>query len=156
MNEEAISTSTSSSTSSTPVPTIHSRSAEAARQAWQNVGRQFLNDGKGIYLKKVDLKKDDLENIKVVKSNTAGIVTERPYNPSSKLNSLEELINDGSKFGTNLVVMILSITAKSRDNMTSYQQKYNGIKGNNGTIRYDRTMVVLCPFSKEGSNAAII
>lgn len=99
------------------------RNTEAACQVRQNNGRKFVNDGKGIYLRKVYLEKDDLDNIKMVNSDTAGIVTKRPYNPNSKLISLDELINDGSTFGTNLVMMILSILAKSRDSVTLFQQK---------------------------------
>ena len=128
----------------------------AARQVRQNVGSSNINDGKGIYLKRFELDKDDLDNIKMVKSETAAIMTRRPYNPNSKLISLEDLINNRSMFGTNSVLIILSISATSKDNMTTYQQKYNGVKGNNGTIRHDRTMVVMCPFSKAGNNTAII
>ena len=98
MNQEATSTSTSSSSASSRfVGIVRIRDdAKVARHVRQNVGRSLLNDGKGIYLRRVDIMKDELKNIKMVKSNTAGIVTQRPYNPNSGLISLEELINDGS------------------------------------------------------------
>ena len=87
---------------------------------------------------------------------TAGVMIRRPFNPSSKLISLEELIDSGARFGTNLVLIILSINVTAKDNSTMYQQKANGIKGNNGVIRHDRNMVVMCPLSKSGNNTAII
>lgn len=88
--------------------------------------------------------------------NTADVMRRRPFNPGGQLISLEELIVNGSKFGRNLILIILSISATTTNNTTMYQQRSKGVRGNNGTIRHNRNMVVMCPLSKAGSNTAII
>ena len=90
-------------------------------------------------------------------SDTAGVMTQRPFNPNGRLILLEDLINNGSKFGTNLVLFILSLSATSNNNnVLISQHKTNGVKGSNGTIRHGRKMVVMCPLSRAGNNTAII
>ena len=96
-----------------------------------------MNDGKGIYLRKVDLDKNNLWNIKMITSNNAAVVERRPFNPNSSLILLEELIEQGSIFGTKLVLVILSILAASTSQHTIHQQKSGGVKGNNGIICHD-------------------
>ena len=113
----------------------------------------FRNNGQGIYSKKVDL---DIDEVKMCQGDTAGVMRRRPFNPGGQLIPLEELIVNGSKFGRNLVLIILSISATTTDNTTMYQQRSKGVRGNNGTIRHNRNMVVMCPLSKAGSNTAII
>ena len=145
---------------------VHARdTSPETRRVQQNVGQNLnlndngggiLNDGKGIYLRKVDLDKNNLSNIKMITSNNAAVMERRPFNPNSSLISLEELIEKGSIFGKNLVLIILSISAATANQQTIYQQKSGGVKGNNGIIRHDRSMVVMCPLSKEGSNTAVI
>jgi len=117
----------------------------------------ILNDGVGIYLKKKKLDKNNLKNIEIVTSNSAVVLRRRPFDPKGSLVSLEELIENGSVRRKNLVLVILSISASSNNqHTTTYQQRVIGGKGNNGTIRHNRSMVVMCPLSKEGSNTAII
>ena len=65
-------------------------------------------------------------------------------------------MNNGSTYGTNLLLIILSISAVTTNNMTMYQQKSNGIKGGANTVRHDRNMVVMCPLSPSGNNTAMI
>ena len=116
-----------------------------------------MNDGIGIYLRKKTLDKNNLTNIKIVTSNSAVILRRRPFDPRGSLISLEELVEQGSVRRKNLVLVILSISASSNSqNTTTYQQKVTVGKGSNGTIRHNRSMVVVCPLSKEGSNTAII
>ena len=87
----------------------------------------------------------------------AVILRRRPFDPRGSLIPLEELIKQGSVCRKKIVLVILSISASSNNqNATTYQQKVTGGKGSNGTIRHNRSMVVMCPLSKEGSNTAII
>ena len=104
------------------------------------------------------LKKNDLviDNVSVTKSNTPGVHQRRPFNPNSSLISLSDLVNNGSQYGTNLILIILSILAVSTNNLTMYQQKSNGIRGGSNTVRHDRNMVVMCPLSPSGNNTAMI
>ena len=64
------------------------------------------------------LKKNDLviDNVSVTKSNTPGVHQRRPFNPNSSLISLSDLVNNGSQYGTNLILIILSISAVSTNN----------------------------------------
>ena len=116
-------------------------------------GLNLRNDGKGIYLEKNCL---DISNISVTKSNTPGVMQRRPFNPDSQLIALSDLINNGSTYGTNLILIILSISAVTTNNMTMYQQKSNGIKGGANTVRHDRNMVVVCLLSPSGNNTAMV
>ena len=111
------------------------------------------NDGEGIYIRKTELL---IDNISITRSNTPGVSLRRPFNPTSSLISLSDLVNNGSKYGTNLVLIILSISAVSTNNLTMYQQKSNGIRGGSNTVRHDRNMVVMCPLSPSGNNTAMI
>ena len=127
---------------------------EPERNVRPNLGGVFLrNDGKGIYLEKICL---DISNVSVTKSNTPGVMQRRPFNPDSQLLALNDLMNNGSTYGTNLLLIILSISAVTTNNMTMYQQKSNGIKGGANTVRHDRNMVVMCPLSPSGNNTAMI
>ena len=92
----------------------------------------------------------------MVLSETAGDMVRIPFNPIGTLILLDKLISKGSTFRTNLVLIILSITAASINNATMYQQKSNRVKGNNGTICHEFSMMVICPSSKSGNNIAII
>ena len=65
-------------------------------------------------------------------------------------------MNGGTQYGTNLVLIILSITAVSNNNLTMFQQRVGGVKGHSNTVRHDRKMVVMCPLSPSGSNTAMI
>ena len=123
------------------------------RNVRPNLGDIQQNDGKGIHMKKIDL---EIDNVSVTKSNTPGVHQRRPFNPNSNLISLCDLINNGSHYGTNLILIILSISAVSINNMTMYQQRSNGIKGGSNTVRHDRNMVVMCPLSPSGNNTAMI
>ena len=97
-----------------------------------------------------------MDNIEMCQNNIAGVVQRQPYNPNSRIISLCDLVHDGAKYGTVLVLVILSITAASNNNVNVYQQKAGGVKMNNSTVRHDRNMVVMCPFSKTGENTAMI
>ena len=73
---------------------------EVQRNVRQNVGADASTEASGIdrgtFMSKVEL---DLKNVKVCKSNTPGVVQQRPFNPNSNLISLRDLILNGSKQG---------------------------------------------------------
>ena len=155
-NETSTTSSTTTSSSTTRLASIlHSSNNDNSRRIVRpNLGNiNILNDGQTIYLAKTDL---HLDNISMTKSNTPGVMARRPFNPNSQLISLCDLMNKGSKYGTNLMLIILSISAVSTNNMTMYQQKSNGVKGGTNTVRHDRNMVVMCPLSPSGNNTAMI
>ena len=71
--------------------------------------RQMLSNlvRKEPFLKNIDLK---MENLSVVRSHTVGVVQKQSFNPTSTLISLNDLVTHGSKHGTNVVLIILSIS----------------------------------------------
>ena len=97
-----------------------------------------------------------IHNVNVLRNETAGVATRRPFNPTSILIPLSTLLSVGSKHGTNLMLIILSISSVSENNITKYQQSYKGNRGTVDSVRHDRRMVVMCPLSPEGSNTAMI
>jgi hypothetical protein len=105
------------------------------------------------FLSNVDL---NMENIEVSRSQTAGIMQRRPFNPNSRLISLHSLVTSGSRHGTNMILLILSIASVTISSPTQIQQRYNGNRGQVNSVRHDRRMVVMCPLSPEGSNTAMI
>ena len=149
------STSSSSRTSRTLAEDIvTSNDNNRNRNVRPNLGSTVqINNGNGIYLTKTDF---DIENVSLTKSNTPGVHQRKPFNPNSQLISLCDLINNGSQYGTNLILIIISISAVSTNNQTMYQQKSNGVKGGTNTVRHDRNMVVMCPLSPSGNNTAMI
>ena len=97
-----------------------------------------------------------MHNVKLVRNETAGIATRRPFNPTSILIPLSTFLSVGSNHGTNLMLIILSIAPVSENNLTKYQQSYKGNRGSVDSVRHDRRMVVMCPLSPAGSNTAMI
>ena len=97
-----------------------------------------------------------MHNVNVVRNETAGVATRRPFNPTSVLIPLITLLSVGSNHGTNLMLIILSIAPVSENNLTKYQQSYKGNWGSVDSVRHDRRMVVMCPLSPAGSNTAMI
>ena len=97
-----------------------------------------------------------MENIKVMRSHTAGVVQRRAFNPNSRIISLNTLLTNGSAHGTNLIVIILAISAVSTNSQTQMQQRFNGNRGQVSSVRHDRRMVVMCPLSPAGVNTAMI
>lgn len=96
-------------------------------------------------------------NLQPVQSHTAGAMYRgRPFNPNSELISLNSLLSKGSRHGTNIVAIILSITSAAGNHQMQVQQRYNGARGQVNSIRHDRRMVIMCPLSPPGSNTAII
>ena len=147
-DEELPSTSSSSRSRTTILEEL-----ENHRNVRANLGIVQANNGKGIYIDKTDLL---IDNVSITRSNTPGVSQRRPFNPNSSLISLSDLVNNGSKYGTNLVLIILSISAVSTNNLTMYQQKSNRIRGGSNTLHHDRNMVVMCPLSPSGNNTAMI
>ena len=98
----------------------------------------------------------NLQNIRVSRSQTAGVLQRRPFNPNSMLISLHNLVTNGSCHGTNMILIILSITSVLASAPTQIQHRYNGSRGQLNTVHHDRRMVVLCPLSPVGSNTGII
>ena len=129
---EALPSTSSSSRSRTTIL----EELENRRNVRANLGIVQANNGKGIYIGKTDLL---IDNVSITKSNTPGVSQRRPFNPNSSLISLSDLVNNGSKYGTNLVLIILSISAVSTNNLTMYQQKSNGIRGGTNTIHHAET-----------------
>ena len=118
--------------------------------------RQMLSNlvGKEPFIKNIDL---TMENLSVVRSHTVGIMQKQSFNPTSTLISLHDLVTHGSKHGTNIVLIILSISpTTSSSNGTNVQQRYNGNQGQINSVRHDRRLVVMCPLSPPGSNTAVI
>ena len=95
-------------------------------------------------------------NMEMIRSHTADVVHRRPFNPSSDIISLNELLTNGSQHGKNILVIILSITSAAGNSNIQVQQRYNGNRGQVNSIRYDRRMVIICPFSDPGKNTAMI
>ena len=95
-------------------------------------------------------------NMSMVHSHTAGVVLRRPFNPNSHLISLRDLLLNGSQHGRNILVIILSITSASGNNDIKVQKRMNGNRGQVNSVRHDRKMVVMCPFSEPGKNTAVI
>ena len=95
-------------------------------------------------------------NMEMIRSHTTGVVHRRPYNPSSDIISLNELLTNGSQHGKNILVIILSITSAAGNSNIQVQQRYNGNRGQVNSIRLDRRMVIMCPFSDPGKNTAMI
>ena len=118
--------------------------------------RQMLSNlvQKEPFLENIKLK---MENLSVVCSHTVGVMQKQPFNPTSTLISLNKLVSHGSQHGTNIVLIILSITpTNSSSNGTNVQQRYNGNRGQINSVRHDRRLVVMCPLSPPGSNTAVI
>ena len=118
--------------------------------------RQMLSNlvQKEPFLKNIDSK---MENLSVLRSHTVGVMQKQSFNSTSTLISLNDLVTNGSKHGTNIVLIILSISpTNSLSNGTSVQQRYNGNWGQINSVRHDRRLVVMCPLSPPGSNTAVI
>ena len=98
----------------------------------------------------------NLQNVQVCRSQTAGVGQRRPFNPTSQIIPMHSLFSNGSHHGTNLLLIILSISSVSIAAPTQFQQKYNGMRGNVSSVRHDRRMVVMCPLSPSGSNTGMI
>ena len=85
-----------------------------------------------------------------------GAVQRKPFNPNSCLITLNDLVTEGSMHGTNLLLIILSISSVSSNSLTQMQQWYNGNRGQVKTVRHDRRMVVMYPSSQLGHNTVMI
>ena len=112
-----------------------------------------INSGPDILNQKVPI---SMENIELIQSNTPGVNLRQPFNPNSHLISLNKLISNGSHHGTNIMLIILSISSVATNAQTQYQQNRNGSRGHVDSVRHDRKMVVLCPLSPVNANTAII
>ena len=123
------------------------------RNVRQNLGNYQLPSRPDPFMANVEL---NMDNIEVSRSQTAGVLQRRRFNPNSLLISLHRLVTHGSHHGTNMILIILSINSVSASSPTQIQQRYNGSRGQVNTIRHDRRMVVMCPLSPEGSNTAMI
>ena len=98
-----------------------------------------------------------MSNLSVAKNQTAGSNRRRIINPSNNLRSLQQLMNSGTQYGTNMILLILSISPVTGNNLTRYQQRQKGnIRGEIKTVRHDRRMVVMCPLSDSDKNTAVI
>ena len=126
---------------------------EHDRSVRQNLGNYQLPVRPNPFMANVEL---NMNNIEVSRSQTAGVLQRRPFNPNSQLISLHNLVTNGSQHRTNMMLIILSINSVSASSPTQVQQRYNGSRGQVNTIRHDRRMVVMCPLSPEGSNTAMI
>ena len=97
-----------------------------------------------------------MENIDLIQNITPGVNLRRPFNPNSQLISLNELISNGSRHGTNIMLIILSISSVAINAQTQCQQNRNRSRGNVDSVHHDRKMVVLYPLSPVNANTAII
>mgnify|MGYP000040400412 CR=1 FL=1 len=98
-----------------------------------------------------------MRNISAAKNQTAGSNRRRIINPSNNLISLQQLMNSGTHYRTNVLLMVLSISSVTGNSITQYQQRQNGnIRGKIKTVRHDRKMVVMCPLSDSDNNTAVI
>ena len=97
-----------------------------------------------------------MSNIDIVRSHTAGVVHRRSLNPNNQIIFLNTLVKNGSRHGTNIVVIILSISSASGNILLQVQHIYNGTRGQVKNVQHDRKMVVMCPFSTSGLNTAMI
>ena len=50
-----------------------------------------------------------MHNVNVVRNETAGVATRRPFNPTSVLIPLSTLLSVGSNHGTNLILIIINL-----------------------------------------------
>ena len=66
-------------------------------------------------------------------------------------------MNSGTRYGTNMILIILSISPVTGNNLTQYQQRQKGnIRGEIKTVRHDRRMVAMCPLSDSDNNTTVI
>ena len=70
-----------------------------------------------------------MSNIDIVCSHFSGVLHRQPLNPNNQIISLNTLVKNGSRHGTNIVVIILSISSASGNNSLQEQQRYNGTYG---------------------------
>ena len=97
-----------------------------------------------------------MNNIQFVRNETAGVATRRPFNPTSIFIPLSTLLSVGPNHGTNLILIILSITSIVENNLTKYQKSFKNNQGIVDSVCHVCRMVVMCPLSPIGSNTAII
>ena len=99
----------------------------------------------------------NIGNISAAKNQTAGSNRRSIINPNNRLISLQQLMRSGTQYRTNLILMILSISTVTGNNLTQYQQRQKGnMRSEIKTVRHYRRMVVMCPLSDSDSNTAVI
>lgn len=105
------------------------------------------------YLQHVELV---VQNIRSIKSETADVINTDLFNPNIRIVKLENLKDQRRKRTHSCVIlMILSISPVTSQGITfKYDQKAKGSQGTNQ--QHDHRLVVMCPSSKSGSNAAIV
>ena len=97
-----------------------------------------------------------MSNINIVCSHTDGVLQIRTFNPNSLLILLNTSVKNGSLHGTNIVVIILSISFASGNTLLQLQQRYNGTRGKINNVLHNIKMLVMCLFSPPGLNMAMI
>ena len=97
-----------------------------------------------------------MSNINIVCSHIDGVLHRQPLNTNSQLISSNTLVKNGSRHGTNIVVIILFVSSASGNTTLEVKQRYSGTRSQVKNVQHGRKMVVMCPFSTTGSNMAMI
>ena len=88
-----------------------------------------------------------MRNISAAKNQTAGSNQRKIINPPNNLISLQQLLSSGTGYRTNMILMVLSISSATGNNLTQYQQQQKiNIRGELKTVCHDRrinTAVIL-------------
>ena len=63
-----------------------------------------------------------MRNISAAKNQTAGSNRRRIINPSNNLISLQQLMNSGTHYRTNMLLVVLSVSSVTGNSITQYQQ----------------------------------
>ena len=97
-----------------------------------------------------------MSNIKICCCHTDGVIHRRSLNTNSPFKSLNTLVKNGYLHGTNIVVIILSISSASGNTPLQVRHRYNGTRCQVKNVWHDRTMIVMFPLSPPGSNTSMI
>ena len=101
-----------------------------------------------------------VRNLIAKTGTTSGADRARHINPNWKFQSLEQLVENGGSHGTVMIFQIVSIKSNQSETNTRISQRNRGGSGgrahDSGTVRYKRSVTLMCLLSDSKANIAMM